>query len=97
MALQPDSLVTSTEEPEKFSYRCPGCGEMVDKREMASMLEHHRHVLHPAYPPAWFQEMTAGSRRASASHAATRQPATRVHRSQTYATSAESNARRYGH
>jgi hypothetical protein len=28
-------------------YRCPACHEMVDNRDMAAVLVHHGHVLHP--------------------------------------------------
>lgn len=27
------------------TYRCPGCGEMVDKSDIAAIREHHQHVL----------------------------------------------------
>jgi hypothetical protein len=42
---------------------------MVDKRRMPDVLEHHRHVLQPAYPPPWFQQTTSSSQQSSASPA----------------------------
>ena len=27
-------------------YRCPACGEMVDKRQLEEIVLHHSHVLH---------------------------------------------------
>ena len=28
-------------------YRCPACGEMVDKKDVEQITLHHAHVLHP--------------------------------------------------
>lgn len=39
-------LTAQTDDKENF-YRCPACGEMVDKRQRASVFQHHSHVLHP--------------------------------------------------
>src|SRR5436305_9862428 len=52
MALEPDAPVVQHTDA---SYRCPGCGELVDSRRLQDVLVHHQHVLHP--PPAqyWFQ------------------------------------------
>jgi hypothetical protein len=44
---------SSEEERASYSYRCPGCGELVDNREVDEVLEHHQHVLHPMLSPVW--------------------------------------------
>lgn len=51
MNLKPQSSITSTEED---FYRCPGCGESVDRRHVDDVREHHHHVLHRPCPPSWF-------------------------------------------
>ena len=42
------TLKTSPRKTSPF-YRCPGCHEIVDGRDLAAMLLHHRHVL-DGYP-----------------------------------------------
>ena len=51
MAQRPRSSVADVEES---TYRCPGCGQIVDSRRIDEVLEHHQHVLHRPYPPQWF-------------------------------------------
>ena len=33
--------------PPMESYRCPGCGQMVNNRDLEAIRLHHAHVLHP--------------------------------------------------
>jgi hypothetical protein len=33
--------------PKTNMYRCPGCGDMVDKNNVPAIREHHQHVLRP--------------------------------------------------
>ena len=40
-----------------YFFRCPTCGEMVDNRDIAEIVEHHSHVLHPER----FRKSFAGS------------------------------------
>jgi hypothetical protein len=42
------TLKTSPRKTSPF-YRCPGCHEIVDGRDLAAMLLHHQHVL-DGYP-----------------------------------------------
>lgn len=28
-------------------YRCPACGEMVDRKDVEQITVHHAHILHP--------------------------------------------------
>ena len=97
MALQPKSFAKAADEPEQFSYRCPGCGEMVDERRMSDVLEHHRHVIQPAYPPAWFQQAISGPYQSSRSRSDTAPQARPFQARDSSGTSAESTSRRYGH
>ena len=34
-------------EEQRYFYRCPACGEMVDNRDLDAIVIHHAHVLHP--------------------------------------------------
>jgi hypothetical protein len=38
-------------EDERKFFRCPACGENVDSINTSEVVEHHRHVLHPALYP----------------------------------------------
>jgi hypothetical protein len=44
MMLKAQTLKSGTEQSSHF-YRCPGCSEMVDGRQLSEVLIHHRHVL----------------------------------------------------
>ena len=97
MALKPQSLVRQLEQPQQFSYRCPGCGEMVDGRELATVLEHHRHVLQPAYAPPWFLRTAADAQSPSSSHAGKTAHAPQVRQRDAFNPAADPSAGRYGH
>ena len=93
MAQNPDPLARATDES---SYRCPGCGKIVDSRRIEQVLQHHRHVLEQQYPPAWFNVTTRPQRTTNAS--------TKVVQAERDAPSptrngdsAELQRRRYGH
>jgi hypothetical protein len=45
MLVHPKSKVSPV--PTSRFYRCPGCGEMVNERELSEVLKHHQHVLDP--------------------------------------------------
>ena len=62
MARKPSSIVRLVEEPANVSYQCPGCGEMVDSRQIAEVLAHHQHVLRPTAPVRWFQQAVEAAR-----------------------------------
>jgi hypothetical protein len=49
MALAPKRRAASAE-PADFTYRCPGCGELVDRRVINEVLAHHQHFGIPAIP-----------------------------------------------
>ena len=90
MASKPRSVVTPVEES---TYRCPGCGEFVDKRHMDEVLRHHQHVLH-APPSTWFVSRRETSRTGTnASAEGDPQP----RKNDTSVVSAEARLRRYGH
>lgn len=44
MMLPPQTLKSSPGQSSHF-YRCPGCNEMVDGRQLSEVLLHHQHVL----------------------------------------------------
>jgi len=44
-----DLIELSEEEKQRF-YRCPDCGEMVDRRQLDDVLFHERHVDRPGIP-----------------------------------------------
>ena len=91
MASKPRSVVTSVEES---TYRCPGCGKLVDKQSISQVLEHHQHVLHASGRSAWFdRQPNAETTQVSANKTA--QAIDR--RSDTNAVSPEVLLRRYGH
>jgi hypothetical protein len=55
MAAEPEIYRKEAETAAEFTYRCPGCGEMVDRRDLDAVLAHHQHVLHPKNPQRWFE------------------------------------------
>ena len=69
MARKSDSAVRPIEEP---TYRCPGCGKMVDSRRMEEVLLHHRHVIEPQFPPAWFNTRTNATQQVPSERASLR-------------------------
>ena len=91
MASKPRSIVTPVEES---TYRCPGCGELVDNRHMDEVLRHHQHVLHAQFPPTWFDSRRETSRTATNARAENELQPRKNH---TSAVSAEARLRRYGH
>jgi Zn-finger nucleic acid-binding protein len=95
MALEPSSVVQQVEEQQdSHTYRCPGCGEWVDNREMKQVLAHHQHVIFRSYPPAWF------SSPANRTHSGAAEPRPQQRKVQVQPNErrgAEKRARRYGH
>jgi hypothetical protein len=92
MALERDNTVMQVTDS---SYRCPGCGELVDSRRLDEVLTHHQHVLHPAPPEDWFQFLAESTRGAGTSPRQTHLPEERVRKTQR--SSPQSWSRRYGH
>lgn len=95
MAIEPNSSFASDEEGiASSSYRCPGCGELVDRRNMSTILEHHSHVRQPVYPPEWFARSHEGVSQRSGPTPI--RPATTLP-NKSYVVSDEARRRRYGH
>ena len=95
--MKPDSAVRPIENP---TYRCPGCGEMVDQRRMDEVLLHHQHVMQREFPPAWFRwwdSNPATSSRDRNPAAAAEKTGQRTPPPRPHELSAEARLRRYGH
>jgi hypothetical protein len=91
MASKPRSIVSPVE---NSTYRCPGCGELVDDRRMDEVLLHHQHVLNASFRSTWFDSRRETSGTAT-NALAQREPEPR--KSDTSAISAEARLRRYRH
>ena len=75
-------------------YRCPACGELVDKESISQVLEHHQHVLHAPGSSTWFDRRpdTSGTQVNADTPAGVTE-----RRAETSAVSPELLLRRYGH
>jgi hypothetical protein len=94
MAKQPDAFVHPVEER---SYRCPGCGELVDSSRMEQVLKHHQHIVRQHYRRASLNNTPHA--RHTATHAATQPTSTQRGTSANAfnGEAAERQRRRYGH
>jgi hypothetical protein len=46
-AMEKQKFADLPAEEQRYFYRCPACGEMVDNRNLNEIVLHHAHVLHP--------------------------------------------------
>src|SRR5687768_1910298 len=97
-AMRPNSTVKPVEDP---TYRCPGCGELVDQRRMDDVLLHHQHVMRGEFPPAWFRwwdsNPATSSRDRNPADARDHTGSQRPPAQNAHELSAEARLRRYGH
>ena len=92
MAIKPDQTV------EAETYRCPGCGQIVDGRRMEEVRQHHQHLLlQHRYPPAWFNVTADASRSRSEASRETENSRASFQSRHAAVESPEVRLRRYGH